>query len=56
MKPARANHCFRILREDMKAIEAHFEGKMYSDLKSEIADLVISKLERSESSQRTDGR
>ena len=29
----------------MKDVEAHFEGKMYSDLKSEIADLVISKLE-----------
>ena len=25
----------------MKDVEAHFEGKMYSDLKSEIADLVI---------------
>ena len=31
--------------QEMKKVEAHFEGKMYSDLKSEIADLVISKLE-----------
>ena len=30
---------------EMPAVEAHFEGKMYSALKNELADVVIAKLE-----------